>query len=70
MSDSEIALNAAMRIQANQCSAKYFFMAQKSFEKGKSFLSTRDFVRAEEAFNRARKFAERAELGCIVSKNR
>lgn len=70
MSDAQIALDGARRIQANTCSAKYFYMSEKTFDKGRSFLSIKDFVRAEEAFNNAKKYAERAELECTILKQK
>jgi hypothetical protein len=65
-SDAEMALDAARRIRANLCSPKYFVMAEKTFQRGMSLLSKKDFIRSDNSFINSRRFAERAELECLI----
>lgn len=67
-SDAEFALDASRRIEANLCSPKYYFMAEKTFKRAESFLARKDFNMAKQSFDYARRFAERAELECIIVK--
>jgi len=70
MSDADFAISAARRIHASECSTKYFYMSEKIYERGKSFLKKKDFVRAENSFVSARKYAEKAEIECILKNKR
>ena len=69
-SDAIFALNAAKRIQANHCSPKKFYLAERFMERADSFFTHKNFSGAKRGYVKARKYAERAEFECLLSKRK